>query len=276
MDSLSPASMDALKLVNTFAERENFGFQEFQKEWTASKFYYLHCVAKDLNAKIVVLEVMFASMVSIIADEEYRLVERVGALYLCYSLYFTQPSPNLVKIRVSTDDWRKLQALHDQLRSKKLYDADFIFCQLKSFSVFLICAFRKKLCLGQEGELVSTELLALGDQQSVSPESELMINLTKTQELLHEYNTLKESISDHLPDHVLTKSTEIDDLLSTSRLKILRMASDEKLDRSESSQEDDKEISDESESRWREILRKAYKDAPKCINKVGRKRSHQQ
>ena len=255
-----PANRDALGLVKTFAARKSVKFEDFRSEWLKCKFFYIHCVGKDSLAKVGVVEGVFGTMVDVFSIEQEDIYDRLGALYLCYSLYSTQLVADSIKIRLCCRSFEAVQRLHRELRSKGIFDGDYVLCKLKSFSAFLVCATQKKKCLGYQSELANAEAVTISDNTSVHSESVFMTSLVKCQKLQHNYDKIKESLSDHLPPHLVLKCTVFDELSSGEKIANIKLG--------EVCPSPDQEGPSEGESSRSAILRRQYRSTPQAIEKL--------
>ncbi len=75
----------------------------------------------------------------------YELQYRVGALYILYALYETQPHKPKYKIRMCLDHWRSAKHLMETLKCQGHLDAVYIFNQLKMNKAFIFTAMPKKM-----------------------------------------------------------------------------------------------------------------------------------
>lgn len=244
---------DVLQLVRRFAERETFKFDAFQTEWTRLKFYSYHAIGRDGVIRTRQLEVLLNVVTELVTDTNSTLVQRVGGVYTWYSLYYTQPSTT-VKIRLSIEDWKVVEGLHADFRAAGHRDADFILCNLKSFAAFYVCVSRKKLCIGHT-DLSPEQLLKAKEMKRTSSGGTLMKKIQDCQESLTHYQTLKESLSDHLPPQLLLGASLLDSIATR-----------------EDSPEDSDDGDDDEEphsyfSRRQFLLQKAYTMAPRPVDK---------
>ena len=246
---------DVLQLINDFSERDTLNFDAFQAEWTRLKFYSYHAIGRDGVARTYQLEVLLHVVTELVTDCSNTLIQRVGGVYTWYSLYYTQPSSN-VKIRLSIDDWKTVEEFHTSLRTLGHHDADYVLCNLKSFAAFYICVNRKKLCIGQSGDLSNEQLVKVKEMKVTSSGSGLMVRLQECRESLKHYNTLKESLSDHLPPQLLSGTSPLDSIQSAER-EVSPLACDEDTD----------EEHDSYLTRRQSVLQRAYTTAPRPIDK---------
>ena len=261
-----PIDKDSIGLVQKFAEKKSTRFEDFRSEWLKCKFYYMHCIRKDIYSKVAVIERIFSTMVDRIVDVDVDFFDRLGSLYLCYSLYTTQPTPDSVKIRISTKDFDIVQSFHSQLRSEKIHEGDYIFCKLKSISAFFICACQRKKCMGQQTEVVGEAGAIIGgrSQSALDKRSNVMVALRDCQKLYQSYGSLKESISDHLPLNLVAKSDVLDTFLDGERIKRVKAGA---VNESEVVTES-VSLGTMEESSRSKLTQREFRKAPKQIHKL--------
>ncbi|XP_029178074.1 snRNA-activating protein complex subunit 1 isoform X2 [Nylanderia fulva] len=66
------------------------------------------------------------------------LKERIGALYLMYSIYYKMPMDQL-KIRMTMSDWKCVMELHSEIKKEEYLDANYILCKLIVEHAFVLC-----------------------------------------------------------------------------------------------------------------------------------------
>jgi hypothetical protein len=271
-----PICKDVTKIIKEFSTKDTLDFNEFKEIWVHHKAYYLHCICKETLKRNYFLELMFFTVTDIATNEQEDMGMRVGSIYMWYCLFMTQPQPNTVRIRLTLMDWDKIESFHSSLREFKCYDGDFVLCKLKCLSAFFICAHRQKLCLGQQSDAMNKQLTMLGDQRLVSRESDIMKQLSKCQQMLKNYSSMKEDLSDHLPSHLISSSSDIDRLLSEERMDELKVteqvtagAVGDEADRIDEGGEGEEPGT--SKRHW--VASKAYKSKPKLISKRRSKNS---
>lgn len=74
------------------------------------------------------------------------LKERIGALYLMYSVYYTIQSSK-TKIRMTLSDWKYLMNLHQQIKVEEYLDANYILCKLIVERAFVHCISDNVVCI---------------------------------------------------------------------------------------------------------------------------------
>ena len=250
---------DVLKLINNFSSRESLDFDEFKKLWTEYHFYYIHDVNNEyLVKRDTYLESIFSTSTSTVTNPSLSLYKRVGAIFMLYSLFVSQPGT--VKIRLSISDWEIFQQFQIFLRSSGHVDPDFALCKLKSLSAFLICAERQKLCLGQHNETADKQLVSLRENSWVDFEKNILPDITKLQESLGHYTSLKLNLSYHLPPHLLSTTSPFVSAVTPEKIKELK-----ELEEDEEREED--VGGGNVETQRQQILRRAYRIAPKKVSK---------
>ncbi len=259
-----PLDRDSIGLVRRFAEKKSSRFEDFKTEWLKCKFYYMHCLRNDCASKGAVVERIFDTMVDVLVNKEADPFERIGSLYLCYSLYCTQFGSESCKIRIELKDFDTIGCLHGYLRSSGLHDADYVFCRLKSLSAFIYCATQRKKCMGQQADgVLNSELTLLNERPALESGSDLMAGLKTCQQLLGGYESVKESISDHLPLNLVTKSNFIDEFLDEERLKIVKEGGEV-----DTPTQLDPEIELDEDSEINKLRLKQFSKAPQRIGKL--------
>ncbi len=214
-----PVDRDALGLVKKFAAKKSLKFEDFKSEWLGCRFYLMHCLGKDTYSRISIIERILIVVIDRALDESVEFHERLGSVYLCYSLYCTQLNSDSVKIRINVTQFNVLQLFIDELRSNGVHDADYVLCKLKSFSAFLVCACQRKKCMGmsQQNDMATTTELSLADnEQCSSSRSDLLLTYDRSHNMLQEYQQLKRSISLHLPSHL----TEVSNILDKEQIQL--------------------------------------------------------
>ena len=253
-----PVDRDGLELVKRFAAKKSNKFEDFKSEWLNCSFYFMHCIGKDAYTKSSIIERLQAVMIGHALLDSVEFYERLGSIYLCYSLYCTQLNADCVKIRITLTNFNGLQSFHTTLRSRGIHDADYILCKLKSFSAFMVCTCQTKKCMGQQTELISSELNAMSDQLGGS-RSDQISKYDKCYSLLQDYQQLKRSISLHLPSHL----TEVSDILDSEKIQLV--TTDEQQQETDPTTQDGE--ADEAARRTR-LRRKQYRKPPRRIAKL--------
>ena len=250
---------DAISLLKRFTEKGSFDFETFQREWMETKFYFIHCAARDDLLKKNILETIFETMTQVITKESSSLIERIGALYIWYAVYFTEPTQHFVKIRVTAEVFAMVENFHLELRRCGHVHADYVLCRLKSFSAFLVCLLPRKMCMGQQGEYVDCQLDAMGKQTHIDPQSNVMCGLRHCQSMLSVYHAQKKALEDHLPTHLLNCSA-MDELLSPAKLQALKVPLGSEEDKTE--EEETEGDVEEDEPLRRKLVQRAYQSEP--------------
>lgn len=257
----NPVDKDAHLLTSRFAAKKSTKFEDFKTEWLKCKFYYMHCVGRDTYSKVAIIESIFTTMMETLLDINTDHFERLGCLYLCYSLYCTQSKTD-IKIRITLDQYEAMKTFHSQLRAnEQLQEADFVLCRLKSLSAFLVCAYQRKKCMGHQTDPVAGELSSCGYQPSLDPSSDLMAKLHDCQKQLKDYEYSKQSVSDHLPLNLTTQSDVLDKLLDEDKLKVVKFG--EEL--SAVNEDEEECVEDTRRSR---VLTKQYRKVPRRLDKL--------
>lgn len=74
------------------------------------------------------------------------LKERIGALYLMYSVYYMVRTDE-AKIRMTLSDWKCLMNLHQQVKVEEYLDANYILCKLIVDRAFVHCLSDNEVCI---------------------------------------------------------------------------------------------------------------------------------
>ncbi|XP_011405500.1 PREDICTED: snRNA-activating protein complex subunit 1-like [Amphimedon queenslandica] len=251
---------DAMKLLNSFSSKERLDFDEFKKLWKEYHFYYIHDVNNEyLVKRDTYLESILCTSTSIVSNPSFSLYKRVGAIFMLYSLFVSQPGT--VRIRLSISDWEVFQQFQMYLRSAGHADPDFALCKLKSLSAFLICAERQKLCLGQHSETADKQLVALRENSRMDFEKNILSDISKLQESLRYYTSLKLNLSYHLPPHLLSTTSPFEAVATLEKIRELQEVEEDE------EREEEMEGRSNMETQRQQILRRAYKAPPKKVLK---------
>lgn len=252
---------DVMKLINNFSSKESLDFDEFKKLWAEYHFYYIHDVNNEyLVKRDTYLESILCISTGIVSNPLASLYKRVGAIFMLYSLFVTQPGT--VKIRLSISDWEMFQQFQISLRSAGHVDPDYALCKLKSLSAFLICAERQKLCLGQHSETAEKQLASLRENSRIDFEKNILTDVTKLQESIKQYASLKQNLSYHLPPHLLSTTSPFESAATSEKIRELQEVVEE-----DEEHEEEMEGGGTVETERQQILRRAYKAPPKKVSK---------
>ena len=71
----------------------------------------------------------------------YSFKAQIGGLYLLYGLYYKMPIKDIIKIRVTQDQWISLMELQEQLKEGEHLDANFILSTLIHDEAFINTVF---------------------------------------------------------------------------------------------------------------------------------------
>ncbi|XP_071803814.1 uncharacterized protein [Asterias amurensis] len=135
---------DVENLLQAFLHRQTVRYQIFAEEWRNFNFSFIHYAIEKRQEK---KETMFEAF-RVATDyllPPYELQYRVGALYILYAMFETQPHKPKYKIRMGLEHWRSLKQLMDTLESQGHLDAVYIFNQLKMKKAFMFTAMPKKM-----------------------------------------------------------------------------------------------------------------------------------
>uniref|UniRef100_A0A182FLE7 snRNA-activating protein complex subunit 1 n=1 Tax=Anopheles albimanus TaxID=7167 RepID=A0A182FLE7_ANOAL len=104
---------DCLHFLSNFASRESPYFETFCKEWRKANFQYIFCGwTTDVEKVEYTQEVLYIVKQCFLCSQ--RPLERIGALYLLYTLYMKQPMLSFCKIRVTLPQWQRFREIGNQ------------------------------------------------------------------------------------------------------------------------------------------------------------------
>ncbi|XP_050097508.1 uncharacterized protein LOC126578706 [Anopheles aquasalis] len=104
---------DCLHFLSNFASRESPYFETFCKEWRKANFQYVFCGWTSEVEKVeYTQEVLYIVKQCFLCSQ--RPLERIGALYLLYTLYMKQPMQSFCKIRVTLSQWQRFREIAEQ------------------------------------------------------------------------------------------------------------------------------------------------------------------
>lgn len=99
---------DCYNFLNGFTSHQSVDFRYFCQEWKRTSF---NLIFYARNTEVELVE--FTNEALLIAKHIFLSakmpLERIGAFYLLYALYFKQPTEYFCKIRVTLSDWREIK-----------------------------------------------------------------------------------------------------------------------------------------------------------------------
>ncbi|KAL8615805.1 hypothetical protein ACOMHN_048513 [Nucella lapillus] len=130
---------DFEKILTTFVETKSVRYEDFAKIWREKKLSLI-CAGRSSDRETVeFMEECMKVAVKMLLPP-YGFQARVGALYLLYGLYLTQPCLPKVKIRVTREDWEHVKSLEDEFKRQSHHDTNFILQKLLLDGAFYFCA----------------------------------------------------------------------------------------------------------------------------------------
>ncbi|XP_025094340.1 snRNA-activating protein complex subunit 1-like isoform X2 [Pomacea canaliculata] len=131
---------DFEKLLTSFVQTDSVRYEAFAKLWRERKFSLIYAGRQsEREVKEFVEEAMKIAVHMFLAP--YGFQARVGALYLLYGLYYTQPCVPRVQIRMRPDAWLQTAALKKEIEKQNHYDTGYILNKLLADGAFHFCAF---------------------------------------------------------------------------------------------------------------------------------------
>lgn len=127
---------DLEEFVDIFCQLKSFDFKDFVKMWNENSMQYI------FSGRPCEYEMEFFTERALIFAKDLVVnnknnFQQVGALYLLYTLYFSQPLVNKVKIRIEHDDMKKLLNF---IKAKMVADIAYAFVRLCSKRAFVFVA----------------------------------------------------------------------------------------------------------------------------------------
>ncbi|XP_055595420.1 snRNA-activating protein complex subunit 1 [Uranotaenia lowii] len=99
---------DCYGLIHDFARNDSLDFRYFCQEWKKANF---HLVFYGRNTDTELIEFINEGLLisKYIFLKAKKPLEKVGAFYLLYTLYFKQPTNMFCKIRVTLNQWQEMK-----------------------------------------------------------------------------------------------------------------------------------------------------------------------
>lgn len=203
---ISAFQVDCEIFLDEFEKYQSFSFTDFQKVWHQQKFSYIFAgqvyalLLRDFceNCFYVVKKyIMFPR----------TLYTQIGAFYLLYAIYYKQPLRTWVKIRLTLEEYQKLNELITEMSSIKQVDVCYIFSKMISERAFLYVAQRKPL--GPEDRFVKDVQMYINDtftysktQSAITKFKDLQDKsglISKVESTNKEYSELLEKYAEKCP-----------------------------------------------------------------------------
>uniref|UniRef100_A0A8D8C1G4 snRNA-activating protein complex subunit 1 n=3 Tax=Culex pipiens TaxID=7175 RepID=A0A8D8C1G4_CULPI len=99
---------DCYNFLNGFTSHQSMDFRYFCQEWKRTGFNYVF-YARNTEVELVEFTNEALVIVKHIFLAAKLPLDRIGAFYLLYALYFKQPTELFCKIRVTLADWREIK-----------------------------------------------------------------------------------------------------------------------------------------------------------------------
>ncbi|XP_076439443.1 uncharacterized protein LOC143279135 isoform X2 [Babylonia areolata] len=130
---------DFEKVLTSFVETKSVRYEDFAKIWREKKLSMI-CAGRQTDREAVEFMEECLKVAVRMFLPPYGFQARVGALYLLYGLYLTQPCLPKVKIRLMRDDWEQVKSLQEELTRQSHHDTNFILQKLLLDGAFYFCA----------------------------------------------------------------------------------------------------------------------------------------
>lgn len=101
---------DLDNLLKAFSDAKTLRFSDFSQYWRDKKFSFIFCGKVSENELHEFLDEVYLITLAEM-KEDNDMTRRVGALYTLYGIYFKQPLPSKVPIRVTLETWPHIQNL---------------------------------------------------------------------------------------------------------------------------------------------------------------------
>ncbi|CAG8435723.1 1497_t:CDS:2 [Ambispora gerdemannii] len=129
-------------LLSAYQQQTTYDFTAFKKIWTSLNFEVIHFAAHEKTGREVFMQTLFQLLLD--KYNKTRLLEtKLGAIYAMYLLYYTQPKKlfdQVIRIRVTLDNWKSLFDLFQYCKKYKIHDFVYIYNKLKTDSAWVFVA----------------------------------------------------------------------------------------------------------------------------------------
>uniref|UniRef100_A0A8C5KSA0 Small nuclear RNA activating complex, polypeptide 1 n=2 Tax=Jaculus jaculus TaxID=51337 RepID=A0A8C5KSA0_JACJA len=186
---------DCETLLSRFQETDSVRFEDFAAIWKSMKFGTIFCgKMRNLKKNIFTKEALALAWRYFLPPYTFQI--RVGALYLLYGLYGTQPCQPKQKIRVALKDWDEVMKFQQDLLNAQHFDAAYVFRKLRLDKAFHFTAMPKLLSCRMKKKIQQTEIT----QEFKDPNDRVMKLITSDvlEEMLNvhdHYQNMKQAIS---------------------------------------------------------------------------------
>nr|XP_045010796.1 snRNA-activating protein complex subunit 1 isoform X2 [Jaculus jaculus] len=148
---------DCETLLSRFQETDSVRFEDFAAIWKSMKFGTIFCgKMRNLKKNIFTKEALALAWRYFLPPYTFQI--RVGALYLLYGLYGTQPCQPKQKIRVALKDWDEVMKFQQDLLNAQHFDAAYVFRKLRLDKAFHFTAMPKLLSCRMKKKIQQTEI----------------------------------------------------------------------------------------------------------------------
>ncbi|KAL5007299.1 hypothetical protein ScPMuIL_016105 [Solemya velum] len=189
-EPLSGVRTDFENLLQKFALTETVRYEKFSEIWREMKMSLL-CSGRqdDREVREFMEECIQIAKQFFLPPSSFQT--RVGALYLLYGLYMTQPCLVRVKIRVTVQEWMNILMFQSEAAQQNHLDVDYIFHYLRFQKAFHFVA-------------TSSEVYPLGrDPNDKLFTPEVFDQLSAVNDQYHEMKVELAGTDSHQPDSSL-------------------------------------------------------------------------
>lgn len=99
---------DCYDFLAEFTRHESTEFRHFCYEWKRMNFQFVF-YGRNTDVEMIAFVTEALAIVKKIFMNSKKPLERIGAFYMLYALYFKQPTEQFCKIRVTTTDWAEFK-----------------------------------------------------------------------------------------------------------------------------------------------------------------------
>ncbi|XP_044763723.1 snRNA-activating protein complex subunit 1-like [Coccinella septempunctata] len=212
---------DVESLLTEFEKSKSLEFQVFSNVWKKMMFSYVFSEQQYYTFVKNFMENAFLVIKKFIMFPR-NIYTEVGALYLLYGMYFKQTVKEWIKIRVTLEEYEKIQDLIERLKSLYELEPLFVYNKLKKVDAFEYVFQRRIIApelhyLKSCTDFVDDTFQSLNHKSvkeqlgNILNEGNFLKNFEKTTE---NYRQALEHIADENPGLGMFKSTLIQDLHS--------------------------------------------------------------
>lgn len=129
---------DCLILFNKFENLKTFNFAQFSEVWQKMRFSCVHTHFETKEESRY-----FTDATLLIAKNFFKfpknIYTQVGSLYLLYGLYYKQPYKELIKIRMTLDDYDLFEKFIEDMKQSERLQPIYVYAKLKFDNAFQYC-----------------------------------------------------------------------------------------------------------------------------------------